>query len=1026
MGWRIKPHLLVVTMLSIILSAFSAKGQQTLTGKVTSDAGVPMPGVSVSFSSTSAGTQTNADGRFTLSVPFVKDADVLKFTYVGYAEKQVPLNGKTEINVSLTVDASTLSDVVVVGYGTQRKTNLTGAVNVVTAKDIENKPVTNVLQALQGTSPNLIIQQTSLDPGSNVNINIRGVGTLGDNTPLVVIDGIIGGNINTINANDIASVTVLKDAGSAAIYGSRAANGVLLVTTKAGRLKQKPSVSYNGTYGLQNPDVLVHKVSAWDNAYYKNESLVNSGLPPIYTPGDIQQLKDEGNGTWDIEHLLKNAAMQTHNLSISGGSENSYYFISGGYQNQGSNLIGNGGSGSDFGYKKYNLRLNQTTIIGKLKANVILSYTKSINKSNSVGDNNVFADANRVPLNYNWKDSAGNYLTNPVASQYNEYGVLEKGGSNLADNDEIFGNLNGQFNITKDLKLTGVFGGTINNSGSFYRRVQVNYLPAGVYGDDHAVLDNNSRSMLLNTQLFAEYEKKIGDHAFKVLLGGSNESYTQRGFQLQKTLTDQYLGTPTTGTLLDAVNSFNSIAVNETSLNSIFGRINYAYKNRYLLEGNFRNDASSKFAKGNRASFFPSINAGWIISQESFMLPLTKVISNLKLRGSYGILGNQNVNSFQYQTTYFNYASAYGFNNNSVGGAGFLLGNPDLTWEKSATLNIGIDAGLFQNKLLVSFDYFNKTTSDILQPRQDVPRIYGAGFPDYNVAKVKNTGWDASLTYNLRGKVATHTFSLNFGDNKNELLALTSGATQVIQNQDVFSLLRKVGEPITQYYGYQTNGFFQNDADVIKSPKPVGGTVAPGDLKFKDLNNDGIIDDKDKTVLGNPFPRLTFGFTYRLAVKGFDLQVFIQGVGKRDAFLRGELVEPFHYNYGATLYEHQTDYWTPSNPDAKYPRLANIGSASNNNNWRLGSDIYKYDAAYVRLKNINIGYNLPKVITSKWGIQNLRFSLIGQNLLTISKLNFIDPETSEFNNNLNIGPASNSARSYPLPVFYGVGLDITF
>jgi TonB-linked SusC/RagA family outer membrane protein len=718
--------------------------------------------------------------------------------------------------------------------------------------------------------------------------------------------------------------------------------------------------------------------------------------------------------------------MQSHNLSISGGGENSYYFISGGYQNQGSNLIGNGGSGNDFGYKKYNLRLNQTSIIGKFKANVILSYTKSQNKSNSIGDNNIFADANRVPLNYSWKDSAGNYLTNPVASQYNEYGVLEQGGYNLAENDEIFGNLNGQLSITKDLKLTGVFGGTVTNSGSFYRRVQVNYLPAGVYGDDHAVLDNSSRSLLLNTQLFAEYTKKIADHSFKVLLGASNESYNQRGFQLQKTLTDQYLGTPTTGTLLDAINSFNSIAVNETSLNSLFGRVNYSFKDRYLLEANFRDDASSKFAKGNRSSFFPSINAGWIISQESFMEPVRNVVGNLKLRASYGLLGNQNVNSFQYQTTYFNYASAYGFNNSSVGGAGFLLGNPSLTWEKSATFNVGVDASFLQNKLIASFDYFNKTTSDILQPRQDVPLLYGAGFPDYNVAKVKNTGWEATVTYNLRTSGITQSFSLNVADNNNTLLALTSGAAQVIQNQDVFSLLRKVGEPITQYYGYETNGFFQNDADVIKSAKPVGATVAPGDLKFKDLNNDGIIDDKDKTVLGNPFPRLTFGFTYRIAVKGFDLQLFVQGVGKRDEFLRGELVEPYHYNYGATVYEHQTDYWTPSNTDAKYPRLAVIGSASNNNNWRLGSDIYKYDAAYVRLKNINIGYTLPQNMTKKWGIQSLRFSLIGQNLLTISKLNFIDPETTEFNNNLSIGSSSNSARSYPLPVFYGGGLDITF
>lgn len=445
-----------------------------------------------------------------------------------------------------------------------------------------------------------------------------------------------------------------------------------------------------------------------------------------------------------------------------------------------------------------------------------------------------------------------------------------------------------------------------------------------------------------------------------------------------------------------------------------------------LLEGTFREDASSKFAKGKRAGFFPSLNLGWIVSRESFMKNMENIFSNLKLRATYGVLGNQNVGSYQYQTTYFNYPSAYGFNNNSVGGAGFLLSNQDLTWEKAATLNLGVDAGFLANSLNISFDYFNKTTSDILQPRYDVPQIFGAALPDYNVAKVQNQGWEATVDYKLRGRLVTHSFSLNIADSKNKLLELTGGTTQQIVNQDVFQLIRKVGQPITQYYGYETNGFFQNQADIDKSPKPAGAVVGPGDLKFKDLNGDGIIDAKDKTVLGNPFPRYTFGFTYSIEVKGFDLQLFIQGVGKRDQFLRGELVEPFHYNYGATLYEHQTDFWTPENPDARFPRLAAIGSASNTYNWRTGSDLYKFNAAYVRLKNVNIGYTFSGNLTNKLGIQKIRVSLIGQNLITLTRLKFIDPETTEFGNNLSLGTYSNSARSYPLPVFYGAGLNLTF
>jgi TonB-linked SusC/RagA family outer membrane protein len=997
-----------------------------VSGNVTDEQGQPMPGVSVTVTGTTIGVVTDVKGNYSLSVPDIDAGKTITFAFLGYDKQEVHINGKTIINVSLKPGTSKLNEVVVVGYGTQKRLNVTGAVSTIGAKDIESKPVLNAYQALQGESPNLIIQQSQLDPGSNVTVNIRGVGTTGDNTPLVVVDGIIGGDLNTINPNDIASVSILKDAGSAAIYGSRAANGVILVTTKGGKLNQKPTVSYNGSYGIQDADVLVHKVSASDNAYYKNESLVNSGLPPAYTPDQIQALKDAGNGTWDVEHLLKKAPQQSHNIAITGGSETSSYYVSAGYQNQDSNLIGNGGDGAGFGYQKYNLRLNQTSVIGKFKANIILNYTKTRNKTNSVGDNNIFADANRVPANYSWTDANGNYLTNPVASQYNEYGVLQKGGYNQADNDQIFGAFNGQLSITKDLKVTGVFGGTINNNGTFFKRTQVNYLPSGVYGDDRTVLDGNSKSMLLNTQVYAEYGKSIKEHTFKVELGVSSENSSQRGFQLQKTLTDPLLGTPTTGTIVDPINSNNSIGVDATSLLSVFGRLNYSYKNRYFLEATFRDDSSSKFAKGNRASFFPSLNLGWLVSDESFMQGVKNTINSLKLRATYGVLGNQSVANYQYQTTYFNYAGAYGFNNTVVGGAGTLLSNHDITWEKAATLNIGVDVGLFNDKLTASFDYFNKVTRDILQSRSDVPSLFGAAIPDYNVAKVRDKGWDFELTYNLRGQNVTQSFSVNLADNQNTLLKLTNAASQSIYNEDVFQLIRKVGQPITQYYGYETNGFFQNQADIANSPKIAGAEVGPGDLKFKDLNGDGKIDDKDKTVIGNPFPRYTFGFTYRIATHGFDLSMFIQGVGKRDEFLRGELVEPFHYNYGATLYEHQTDFWTPTNPDARFPRLAAIGSPSNTYNWRTGSDLYKFNAAYARLKNVNIGYTFSKNVTRKLGIEKLRVSLIGQNLLTLTKLKFIDPETTEFNGSLNANAASNSARSYPLPVFYGAGLDVTF
>ncbi|WP_342645475.1 TonB-dependent receptor [Mucilaginibacter sp. CSA2-8R] len=1010
-----------------VTSVFDA----VVTGQVKDEQGQPLPGVTVKLQNSQVATMTDVNGNFKMTVPDGDNNRSLIFTYIGFVTQTLSIGQQAQINVTLKADTTkALNEVVVVGYGTQRRATINSAIGTVGAREINEKPVLNAVQALQGESPNLIIQQSTLDPGATPLINIRGVSTTGNNDPLLVIDGIVSqstADLSLLNPNDIASVTVLKDAGAAAIYGSRGANGVLLVTTKSGKLNQKPTVTYNGNYGWQKPNVLVKKVDAADNAYYKNESLVNAGLPPAFTPAQIQQLAAQGNGTWDVNHLLYDAPQLSQNVSVSGGGATNTYFVSAGYLNQLSNFVGNGGSGDKFGFQKYNLRLNQSTIIGRFKLTGILEYTKSRNKTNSVGNNNIFADANRVPYNYSWQDENGNYLTNPIASQYNELGVLEKGGFNQADNDRIFGNLNGTLNIAKSLTLTGVFGGTIQNNGNFFRRTQVNYLPAGVYGNDLTTFDNNSKSHSFNTQVYLNYTKSFHQHNVNATLGVSSEINSQRGFQLQKTLTDPVFGNATTGTLIDATNSYNSITIQANSLQSVFGRISYDYKSRYFLDFVFRDDASSKFAQGQRSGFFPSVNAGYLISDESFMDPLRNTLSRLKLRASYGVVGNnQTAGNYTYLTTYFNYPGAYGYNSVIQGGAGTNLSNPLLTWERAATINAGFDFGLFQNKLTGSFDYFDKTTSNIQQTPLDVPSIFGAAPPTANVAKVQNRGWEAEITYTLKSAKVTQSFSANIGNTQNKLLQLTGNTQQIIYNQDVYQLIRRVGEPLTQYYGYVTDGYFQNQADANNLPKPAGAIVGPGDIKFKDLNGDGKIDDNDKKVIGNPFPHYTFGFTYRVAVAGFDLTLFIQGVGQRDAFLRGELVEPFHYNYGQTLYEHMTNYWTPNNPDARYPRLASNGSPSNTNNWRNGSDVYRYNAAYARLKNVNIGYTLPSALTRKAGMQRVRVSAIGQNLFTLSKLKFIDPETTEFGNSVSPNTGSNSARNYLLPIFIGAGLDITF
>jgi TonB-linked SusC/RagA family outer membrane protein len=561
---------------------------------------------------------------------------------------------------------------------------------------------------------------------------------------------------------------------------------------------------------------------------------------------------------------------------------------------------------------------------------------------------------------------------------------------------------------------------------AFGRRNQLSFFPGGSYGQDREVFDDNSKSLLTNTQLIAEYKKKFDQHSLNLLVGGTNESYKGEGNNIRKTLTDPVWGIPTTGTVVDPNSSNSNQRTSESSLNSLLGRLGYSFQDKYFAEFSFRYDGSSNFPKAGRWGFFPSASAAWRMTEEGFLENFKNNIGDLKLRASYGILGNQNVGAYQYQTSYFNYSNAYGFDNVIVGGSGFSLGNPEITWEKAATFNVGVDANLLNRKLNLSLDYFDKTTSDILVGRDDVPEIFGAGFPDYNAAKVRNKGWEIAASYKLQGKLFTHTFSANLADNLNELVDYTFGAKEQVLRKEEFEFVRRVGLPITVYQGYKRDGYFQTIDDIKNFAKPANATVVPGDIKFKDKNGDGVIDDQDKYILGNPFPRYTFGFTYSVAVKGFDAQVFIQGVGRRDLMIRGELVEPFHVGYSGTLYTHQTDYWTPTNPDAKWPRLAEAGSPSNQNNYRTGSDIYLFNAAYARVKNVQLGYSLPKDLAGKAHIQNARLYVTAQNIYTLTGLTFIDPENTEFGNNTSMGSGANSGRAYPLPVFYGVGLDITF
>lgn len=991
----------------------------TVRGKVVDESSLPLPGVTVLIKGTTIGTTTDVNGEYILQVPAADSEGLLVFSFVGFASQEVAIAGRSVIDITLAEDVRLMDEVVVVGYGTQRRSSVTGAVDQVSPEALAGRPVVNLTDALQGTAPNLIIQRPNSEPGAGFNINIRGISTLGNNTPLVVIDGIVGGDINALNPSDIESVSVLKDAGTAAIYGSRANNGVILVTTKKGKADAKPTVTYNGLVGVNSPHFFLEPVSGYENAILRNEAAFNAGKNSVvYTPEQIRRFREKGDEEWFVDEITKPALQQNHNLAVSGGGEKSSYYVSAGYMNQRSNFVG-----PDKGLERYNFRMNLTTEVGRLKLATMLAYMRRENTDHSSSTSTLMVDAGRVPRIYAQKDSLGRYLTNDVLQEFNSLGILEKGGFRRYDDDNVAGTVSGEFKITDFLSARGVFGANLYSNHQFGRTMQVDFFPKGVYGANRNTYDESRKTLELNSQLMVEYNQSFNDvHDVTVLLGVSNENHQDRGTGVYLLYTDPELGTPVTETIVEPRSYTSNQSSSENSLNSIFGRARYALNNKIFGEFNFRYDGSSKFHKDNRWGFFPSFSAGYRISDESFLRGYSDQIGSLKLRASYGVLGNQNVGNYQYQTTFFSFANAYGFNNTPVAGTGYNFSNPHLRWERAATFNVGADMEFFNGALAVSADYFDKVTRDILVPPA-VPGVFGTGLPDYNAAKVGSKGWEFVATYQHIGRVFTHHVSFNLADSQNKVLVFEGD--ERLTSLEELQILLKVGYPYHSYVGLQRDGYFQSLEEIEGAAVPAGLTVVPGDNRYVDINDDGVIDDEDKVVFGNPFPRHTFGFNYRVAAKGFDLGILIQGVGKRTMMIRGETVEPFHYNYGMTMYKHQLDYWTPQNPNARYPRLAENGSDSNTNNFRRGSDMYLYDGAYLRLKNVQLGYTLPSDIASRAGMQRIRAYVSGQNLLTLSKVGFVDPELTEFNNSMGHAGA-NSARAYPTLIFYGFGLDITF
>lgn len=996
---------------------------KTVSGTVKDQSGEPLTGATVVVKGTTKGVTADIDGNFSIAC---SDKDYLVVSYMGFISQEVLVGNKTNLNIVLSEDSKILDEIIVIGYGTTTRKSVVGAVDQVKSKILEDRPTSNMSQALQGASPSLVIQQKSMDPNDNsMNINIRGLSTMNNNAPLIVIDGLVSddASLNKLNPNDIENVSVLKDAGTAAIYGSRSSNGVILITTKTGKKNQRPTVRLNGQVGAQDPKILFRPVTGYQNATLKNLSLTNTGQAPQYSPQQIQDLyAHQSEEYWYYDKIIKTALQQAYNVSVSGGNDNTTYIFSGGYFDQESNYKGPG-----YGITRYNLRSNITTEYGRFKLTSILGYTRDDSKKSV--DGNAIVNSSRIPTYY-WnrlQDDNGRYLVNDLLTDQNPLAGLKEAGSEKGNTDYINVNLGLEIKIIDGLKLKGVLGADIFDYHRFIRRKTIPmYMadsedPIAYMNPNGGTEDYNENKRLMNYQLLADYQKTFNDkHNLSVLFGASNESYTFKSNEIKHQKTNDL------GVSIDSekITGSTSLGREKRSITSVLGRLSYNFMDRYYAEFSFREDGSSMFAKDNRWGFFPSGSLGWRISEEKFMDAYKSTVGDLKVRSSYGILGNQRVSSYQTVTTYDNYQNTYVFNDKPVVGAGFNYGNVDMKWETSHNFNIGFDASFLKGALSTTFDYFHKTTKDILL-NPEIPTVFGGGLKNYNMGEMKNQGWEAVVSYRLDTKEFKHSFSANIGDSWNKVTKFIGN--EQISTSDEISRLIRVGLPYNVYYGYKVDRYFTSMDEISSSPLPVGVSASdlrPGDVKYVDRNGDGVIDAKDRYVLGNAFPRYTFGFTYDLTWKSFDFSMFLQGVGKRNMMVRGELIEPYHSNYSYTIYQHQLDYWTPTNTSAEWPRLSAIGSTSNKNNYGMGSEVNLVDAKYLRLKNIQIGYTLPSSLTRKIGLEKVRTYINGQNLLTFSKNSWIDPESSEFN--ANMSGSANSARNYPTLRYYGFGFDIQF
>lgn len=980
-------------------------GSKQLRGHVDDEKGEPLVGATVYDKRTQHGAITDIDGNFTIDAA---PGSLLTVSYVGYVDKEI--SARQNMQLTLHPNTKTLDDIVVVGYGTQKKITTTGAVNKVEGADLGKMVQTNVEKSLQGLSPGITIVDRGGAPGSdNPEMYIRGVSTTGYSAPLILVDG-VEMPLNTVPAAEIDNISILKDASSTAIYGSRASNGVILVTTKRGKVG-KVIITYNGSIGSQSRAVVPECVSAREYMEMVNEALVNAGSAAKYTEDQIVAAEN-GTDPYNISYhnwpseLYKTNYVTQQTVTLNGGTEANKYVVSFDFLDQ-------PGITDNTKYKRYSYRVNYDM---KLKKNLTFSTDityRYINRlfPQGLGDAQYrcYSMTPTSPLRY----EDGRYRLdqqNVNALAYVDFDVV---GKNRYNRDAIYGQAKLVWEPIKDLTLTGMVA--LNGSWSRNKIHNKNYKFYDANGNlitqrnnPNSVTDNRNNAHEMTYRFLANYKKSFGSHHFTLLYGMEyinyrNEySWAERRNLISENLPDVSLGS--------ADSQFAYGYPTKWGINSYFGRFNYNYKERYLFEANMRADGSSRFAKGHKWGTFPSFSAAWRVSEEPFMKNV-KWIDNLKVRASWGQTGNNQISDFEYLPTY------------TVGNVvmnGVLttalyqssMANPSITWETVEQTDLGLDFNLLNNTIYGSFDYYIKDTKDILLTLA-IPYYIGLGAPEQNAGKVRNSGFEAQIGYrNTFGKVQFNG-SLNFAYNKNEWRDRGSDDGNISGYT-----IQKVGHPLNAYYMYKADGLIANEADLadykarIKSDPRGISEVKAGDVKLVDVNHDGVIDPKDRCIFDSNIPKWTLGCNLSAAYKGFDLSLLFQGALGAKCVLYGEFIEGPNYEvFTSTIFRNR---WTEKNqnPHADVPRL----EAANNRNESTYNSFNLHSADYLRLKNAELGYTFDRSICQRIGIQNLRLYVSGSNLLTWTSLfQGLDPES--FSDRIN---------NFPQVKIINFGVNVTF